>query len=165
MRFFLFAASVLAGDAFQLNALFSDNMVLQSGDERAAVYGTGAPHENVTIARSFPSGTSDRFSVSVGSDASFYTALPMPAPGESLTSITLRVSNTTHAVTISNVTYGEVILCSGQSNMFLSVSATFDANTTMAGSYPNIRLFAVTTANASTPQSDFVPNPTHNVDV
>ena len=41
--------------------------------------------------------------------------------------------------------------------MFISVSMTFDANQTMAGVWPNLRLFAVTTGWAADEQADFPP--------
>eukprot|EP00040_Diaphanoeca_grandis_P016766 m.86911 g.86911 ORF g.86911 m.86911 type:complete len:600 (-) comp26016_c0_seq2:35-1834(-) len=57
-----------------------------------------------------------------------------------------------------NATLGEVFLCSGQSNMVLSVGgASSGRNASQMlqnNTYPNIRLFSIITQNASTPQRD-----------
>ena len=141
--------------SFKLNALFSDGMILQTGS--AAVYGTGAPGEAVTVARAFPSGTSDRFSGAADATGLFLVRLPDPAAGEATNNITLTVTSAATTVRIEDVAYGDVLVCSGQSNMFLPVSGTFAANETMASSWPNIRLFAVTTGWAAEEQADFPP--------
>ncbi len=44
-----------------------------------------------------------------------------------------------------------------------NVAATFDANATMAGSYPKLRLFAMAEAGAATPQRDIPPAAHPNV--
>lgn len=151
----LLLLSVSPSLSFKLNALFSDNMVLQSG--RATIYGTGVPSEAISVLRTLASGASDHFPGVVDGTGFFLIALPDPKNGESLTGLTLAISNTTTTYTISNVSIGIAILCSGQSNMFLPVISTFDGNATMAGSWPNIRLFAVTTGWASSEQDDFPP--------
>jgi len=122
--------SVLGARAFKLNALFTDGVILQVG--RATVYGSGSPGEAIKILRSYPSGASDRFSGTADAAGFFF-------------------------VRVADVAYGDVFLCSGQSNMFLPVAATFAANETMAGAWPNIRLFAVTTGWAFSEQADFPP--------
>jgi hypothetical protein len=63
---------------------------------------------------------------------------------------------------IRNAAYGDVFLCSGQSNMCESVAAVFEANETMAGSWPFIRLFSVVEAGATSPQRDLAPFVSHS---
>lgn len=63
---------------------------------------------------------------------------------------------------IYNASFGEVILCNGQSNMVLDVAgattpwgrAAPPSPVLQNSTWPSIRLFSVITANASTPQRD-----------
>jgi sialate O-acetylesterase len=53
--------------------------------------------------------------------------------------------NATQVVRLVNLTFGDVYVCSGQSNMQLMMDYTFERNTSVAkirnGQYQNIRLF------------------------
>ncbi|UJR06673.1 hypothetical protein I4U23_010959 [Adineta vaga] len=61
------------------------------------------------------------------------------------------INGTLVTITIRDVLFGDVWLCSGQSNMQMTVREIFNATTEMAnaGKYPKIRLFT----NARTPSS------------
>jgi sialate O-acetylesterase len=58
-------------------------------------------------------------------------------------------------IKIKNIMVGEVWVCSGQSNMQMSVQGSANAKEEIsAANYPNIRLFSVTRKVATEPQSD-----------
>ena len=60
-------------------------------------------------------------------------------------STTVVVTDGATIVTLSNVAFGDVYLCSGQSNMVLTLNYTFDgpAKVSQWASYPYIRLYNV----------------------
>eukprot|EP01052_Picozoa_sp_SAG31_P042490 SAG31_NODE_6761_length_1895_cov_1.702116_3_plen_88_part_00 len=59
-------------------------------------------------------------------------------------------------VTLSDVAFGDVYLCTGQSNMEFSVNAAANASAEIADSvnYPQLRLATVLNRPAATPQSN-----------
>jgi sialate O-acetylesterase len=62
-----------------------------------------------------------------------------------------------NTITIKNIMVGEVWVCSGQSNMQMSVKSSANAEQEIsAANYPDIRLFTVTRKVAAEPQSDCV---------
>ena len=143
-----------------LDSLFSDDGILQR-DRVIPIWGKAAPGETVTVkldnqtltARAAASG---EWMVRVG---------PLKASTESHT---LMVSTPTQTVTRRNIVYGDVWICSGQSNMEWGVGNLPNAKAEIAAAnYPNIRLFTVAHKVAFTPQTDLgnsrwlVCNPTN----
>ena len=129
----------------RLPAVFSDNLVLQQ-EMPVPVWGWADPGEQVTV-------TCQKSSAVTVADADgcWRVSLPALRPGP-VTTLTVRGSNT---LTIANVLVGEVWLCSGQSNMAMSVSRS--ANPKEAeeqATHPEIRFFQTTSMHAATPQDD-----------
>jgi len=143
-----------------LPAIFSDFMVLQghaSYDQRPFIYGDALPGDVVTIERKQPAGHVDTYYATADESGAWISQLDPDYFAASQNDLTITVvsSSDTHDVRVfQHVAYGDVFLCSGQSNMNENVYASFDANETMAGSYPNLRLFAVAEGGAETPQRD-----------
>ena len=119
-------------------AVFDDNMVLQRG-MKVPVWGTAEPDKIVTVsiagkkegAKVLPDGT---WKVEIG---------PFEAGGPYV--MTIRGKNT---VTINNVMIGEVWLCSGQSNMAMTVDTIWGRaldheKEVREANYPQIRFFNV----------------------
>jgi sialate O-acetylesterase len=64
-----------------------------------------------------------------------------------------------NTITLKNIMVGEVWVCSGQSNMQMSVKSSVNAEQEIAAAdYPDIRLFTVERKVAEQPQSDCVGN-------
>ena len=129
-----------------LDSLFSDDGILQR-DRVIPIWGQAAPGETVAVklddqtltARPDASG---QWMVRVG---------PLPA---SATPHTLAVSTPTQTVTRHNIVYGDVWICSGQSNMEWGIGNLPNAKDEIRGAnYPNIRLFTVAHKVAFTPQT------------
>lgn len=109
------------------SAAFSDQMVLQRAPQAAAVFGTATPGASVIVTVGGPDGysfTSAPAPVAISSDPSIHgswkTVLPpLPAGwGYNLTAACTGCTNATAApATLSEVGFGDVFLCSGQSNM------------------------------------------------
>lgn len=154
MRFLAALAALLAATpaigAPQLAAGYGDHMVLQRGAP-IVIAGNAAPGSEV-------SGTLDGGSPSVRTKADaegrFNLIFPSRAPTE--TGATLTVTDPTGSTTWRNILIGDVWLCSGQSNMELSVGRALNAWNELRLSYDDgIRLAMVEKTTAAVPQARF----------
>ena len=123
---------------FRPNNYFSNNMVLQRAPQQAVMWGYGEPGSTVTV-------TLDSNNVASGTVADVGTwSVRLPATEKSLNH-SITVSDGTTSRTMTNVAFGDVFLCSGQSNMQVTLNYSFGAAEALAAAprYPNIRLFNV----------------------
>jgi len=136
-------------DAFKLPNAISSNMVLQREPLAARLWGFGDLSEMITV-------TLDGVSQSthVDSKGNWLVELDKQAASVGRT-IDIR-SSSGENVTLSNIAFGDVFLCSGQSNMEFSVNDAFDAELEIADSvnYPNLRLYTEQKTAANVPQLD-----------
>ncbi|MDE0554161.1 MAG: 9-O-acetylesterase, partial [Candidatus Poribacteria bacterium] len=125
-----------------LPRVIGSNMVLQR-DMEVPIWGWASASEEVTINLSpEDEGVESVFSTTVIADAEGNWQVKLPAR-QAGGPYTLRVigSNT---LKLTNILFGEVWVCSGQSNMQWAVSASKDSEAEIAAAnYPNIRLFYV----------------------
>jgi len=126
----------------------STGAVLQRGGtsgQRAALYGSVGAGEsgNVSLVlTSVGGGYSKTFPCDLRGDRTWRLLLdPMPTGGN----FSATVAQGTRAVTISDLTFGDVYYVSGQSNAWLPLWFTFERNSSTervaAGQYSNIRLW------------------------
>ncbi len=131
-----------------LHALFSDNAVLQR-DRKIPVWGWTGPGQKVsvklddktTMARADASG---RWMAHIG---------PYAAGGPH----TLNVvgATPTENITRTNILFGDVWLCSGQSNMEMGIRGSNNGAQEIANAdHPQIRLFTVPQLTSLTPQTE-----------
>ena len=131
----------------KLPAVISDNMVLQR-DKKVSIWGWAKPGEEVMAGVSWHS---MKWAVTAGEDGKWEFAMNSPKVGGPY-EMTITGKN---VITIKNIMVGEVWVCSGQSNMEMSVRSSANAEQEIAAAnYPNIRLFTVTRKVATEPQSD-----------
>ena len=110
------------------SAAFTDAMVLQREPQRAAVFGSATPGATITVALSGPAGyaftsppTTVTSSADDALDATWKVLLP-PRPAGfnyTVTATCTGCSNSTPAV-LEGVGFGDVYICSGQSNVSLA---------------------------------------------
>ena len=150
----------LGGPALAFAGVFGDNAVLQRGPSRAALYGSvppGAFPPGATVGVSLQSAAGGTPVTSVGviaPDGSWKTVLSQGL--ESAGGGNYSVTATCHGcvdlpfmrpVQIVNVTFGDLWMCSGQSNVQLSMSFTFALNASVAaikaGNYSNLRYYQI----------------------
>ena len=131
------AASTTAATTLRLNNFFSSNMVLQR-TQQAVMWGYGVPGTTVTVrldgnsvATAIVNGDSDWKVTLPATDASFNR--------------NISASDGTTTVNLTNVAFGDVYLCSGQSNMQIALNYSFHGPEAMAraAQYSNIRLFSM----------------------
>ena len=126
-----------------LPRVIGSNMVLQR-DMQVPIWGWASAGEEITITLSAEDEGAERlFSTIVTADAAgnWRTKLPaMEAGGP----YALKISSRRNVLEFTNILFGEVWVCSGQSNMQWSVSASKDSEAEIAAAnYPSIRLFDV----------------------
>jgi sialate O-acetylesterase len=137
-------------------------MVLQRAPQRAIVWGFGDPSTLTTLRM----------------DDKIYTTMshsePANAQNESIWSVTLDpvsdegpfdihvsqplANGTLVTITLHDVLFGDVWICSGQSNMQLTVSLIYNATEEIAnaGNFPKIRLFTAALVPSETPLEELV---------
>jgi sialate O-acetylesterase len=149
----LIAILFSANAEIKLPAIFGDNMVLQQQTD-AALWGTAKPKTSVKITTSWNKKT---YSVVSGSDGKWKIKVATPVAGGPFV---IGISDGKQ-LTLNNVLIGEVWVCSGQSNMQMTmkgymnqpVSGSNEAIATSANS--DIRLFTVERVKSLNPNDDF----------
>jgi len=112
----LLVTTLLASTVFsdvKLAAIFCDHMVLQQ-NSNAPIWGWAAPQEKITIQPSWPQ---ESISVTADSQGNWKTELKTPTAGGPYT---IKI-NGQNEIVLADVLIGEVWLCSGQSNMEVSI--------------------------------------------
>ena len=129
-----------ASAALTLPNLFSSDMVLQRSPLQASLWGTADPHALITV--TVRSNTTS--SASVTADGSGHWRLLLPAQPTSADS-EVTVSDGASSVVLSRVAWGDVFLCSGQSNMQANLDFSFDGAAAVGNAtrHANIRLFNI----------------------
>jgi sialate O-acetylesterase len=130
-----------------LHPLFSDNAVLQR-DRAIPVWGWATPGSTISVG---VDGTRS-FKTRVAADGRWMVRIgPYKAGGPH--TLTVDGSTPGEMATRTNILFGDVWLCSGQSNMEMGVTQVKDAEKEVAeASYPDIRLYAVPKQVAVSPQ-------------
>jgi len=140
----LLAAMPVAADV-RLPAIIGSNMVLQQ-DMKDAIWGWAAPGEEVTVTLG-----SQKATAKADKDGRWQVRLePLKAGGPM--EMTVAGQN---MIKVANILVGEVWICSGQSNMAMSVKSSKDSDKEIAeAKYPKIRLFKVANAAVAEPAQD-----------
>ncbi len=129
--------------------LFTDHMVLQAGRE-CPVWGLAAPDEKVSVS---VTGSKEVIGGTATADkeGKWSVKLPKQAAGVGYTLI-IEGKN---KIELKNVAYGEVWICSGQSNMEWKVDQAYDVEKAKtAAKNPMIRLMTVAKRTSTKPLND-----------
>jgi sialate O-acetylesterase len=132
-------------------------MVLQRAPQRAIVWGFGDPSKLTiltmndkiykTISRAEPANAQNESIWSVTLD-------PVSEEGPFDIHVSQSLANgTLVTITLHDVLFGDVWICSGQSNMHMTVSMIFNATEEIAnaGNYPKIRVFSAALISSPSP--------------
>jgi len=132
----------------RLPKLISDNIILQR-DQAIKIWGWASPNEKISVLFNKKS-----FKTITSNDGKWELLLPAQSAGTGYRMI-LKGKN---EISIKNIAFGDVWLCSGQSNMTVTmerVKERFPEDIASAN-YPDIRYFFVQTlTNLNTPKDDF----------
>ena len=132
-----------------LPAVFSDHMVLQR-DRPVPVWGWANPDEDVSVEFA-----GQKKTAKADANGKWMVRLdPLPASAEPR-DLVVECAARQLKTKVADVLVGDVWLCSGQSNMGMSVSESADAAREIAAAtFPSIRLFAVGSHPTLTPAAD-----------
>lgn len=125
---------------------FSDNMVLQR-NSTVKFWGWANPNEEIKIK---PSWNNEAYTTKATNQATWSINIPTPKEGGPY-AVSIKGYN---EITLKNILIGEVWLCSGQSNMEMSVAWGIKNGEEEAqkANHPTIRFFTVPKLTASSPQ-------------
>jgi len=139
--------------ALRLPSFLADNMVLQRGN--ATLWGWDAPGNTVSIRAVDVEGDVEIFSGSAmagADDGAWRVSVPVAEPHGN---VTVTVTSGDEIAALRNVAFGDVYLCSGQSNMVYPVADAENGEAERANSsYPLVRLLTLQKVQASTPATD-----------
>ncbi len=152
---FLFFCTASTFAQVKLPAVFSDNMILQSG-KPVTIWGNAGAGEQVTV-----SFAKQKNQTRTNDSGNWQVVLNSLQPSSVPTDLIITASNT---ITLKNVLVGEVWICSGQSNMDMTVAkedrywcGVFNEEKEVAAAnYPLIRVFDADFTPSATPQNDVV---------
>ncbi|RUS78410.1 hypothetical protein EGW08_013824 [Elysia chlorotica] len=144
--------------AFAFAKHFQDEMVLQRAPQSANIYGFSPSIGEKLVMMVSHSMKNDRYETTVeqgpnpGVGVWLFTLDPMQAA----TVVSVRVEGENGVLTLSDVIFGDVWVCSGQSNMAFTVNMMLRAEEELADAhnYPNIRIFAAALETSDTPLDD-----------
>lgn len=137
-----------AAAAPALGPAYGDDMVIQRGQD-VPLAGSAAPGSRVTA-------TLGSRSARTTADSEGRFALTLRAPTDSDAPLTLTLTDSAGTASLTNILLGDLFLCSGQSNMELSVMRALDSeNQVRSAADDGIRLLMVPKTTAAQPQAAF----------
>ena len=135
-----------------------NNMVLQREPNRAQVYGLSPNVNEMVKITLYDSKNNQIESVTAKVDANYTwrAQLPPQPPsinGEEYKIVAQSTANTSAKAELTNILFGDVYICSGQSNMQFTVDQAFNVTQSLeeANNYPLIRLLSVSQTSSSKP--------------
>jgi len=137
-----------------------DAFVLQREPYQARIWGFGAAlGSQVTVRRKKKDGKKEILAYTIVNSTNrsgFWSVDLPPQPAEAGHTLYIRDRSSNTTLRIDDVAFGDVFLCSGQSNMEFRIESNFDGEEAIADSinYPNLRVASINTTLASTPQRD-----------
>ena len=139
---------------FNFSEAFSDHVVLQQGPGAASVFGnTGALDDAASVLVTVTPSSGAPYSVPAAVQGGRWRAILKPAASFDQTGVTYTITAACSAgcgggapVSLTDVVYGDVFFCGGQSNMWLQLRFTYAHNSSraavLAGTYGNVRLMS-----------------------
>lgn len=130
----------------QLPCLFSNSMVLQR-DQPVRIWGKASPGSQITVSL-----LKQQQTATAADNGRWEVRLqPLPAGGP----YQLKIAGDGSQIQLEDVLIGEVWLCSGQSNMAMTVNGVQNAEKEVShAQHPKIRMFTVRSGHATTPQDN-----------
>lgn len=152
MSLLLFTLSVNTFGKIILPSIFANNMVLQQNSE-VTIWGWSNPSETFRIVTSWNS--TDTIIVKADNYSYWQTKIKTNSAGGPYS---IEIIGSSHT-TLNNVMFGEVWLCSGQSNMgYIANQGLKHEEEIAKANYANIRIFNVQRIGAEYPQQNCVGN-------
>ncbi len=152
----LCAIHIGAQAEIRLPRLVDNGMVLQRNSE-VNIWGWATPESKITISTSWDKA---KYSTTTDGEGAWRATI---ATSDAARDQSINLSGDGSKITLADISLGEVWVCSGQSNMEMSVAGfsnqpVFDATDLLltANKYPDVRLFLIPRATAAQPLDDCV---------
>nr|XP_054748455.1 sialate O-acetylesterase-like [Lytechinus pictus] len=157
-------------DSFRLAAYYSDHMVLQRGPDHAVIWGYAVKGAQITLLFKGVKYTTTATTGSFTSEGVWKVTLdPQPPSGPFTIQITSNNQGVQEVIALEDVLFGDVWVCSGQSNMAFDVKSAFNGTEALIESYQYslIRVLSVFEVESTVPLYDLqsvykpwsLPNP------
>ncbi|XP_037697773.1 sialate O-acetylesterase isoform X2 [Choloepus didactylus] len=140
-----------AGVGFRFASYIDNYMVLQKEPAGAVIWGYGIPGATVTVILCQEEETIMKKSTSVKDSDIWMVVLDPMKPGGPFEVVAEQtIGRIKHTLSVQNVLFGDVWLCSGQSNMQMTVSQIFNATSEMSktAAYQSVRILSVSLVQA-----------------
>ena len=140
-------------EAFRFGNTQNDYMVLQQKPYRAQIWGfTSSTTDIITVSLSYQSnsGLIETSAATVSSSLNnsiiwkaYFSPRAAANDVEYIVTANSKISNLN--ISLSHILFGDVFICSGQSNMVFTVDSAFNSSQSLqqANNYPNIRLYTI----------------------
>jgi sialate O-acetylesterase len=150
-RILLIHNTLLLGSNIVFCCLFTDHMVLQAAPQRSTLWGYADPGSKIVVTFA-----GQNYIASMSADT-WSIILPSTPASHSPYVITIADIMRYESITVQDVLFGDVFICSGQSNMAFLVDNSFNGSQAVqdANNYPNIRLFTASKITSDSPLSDY----------
>nr|AAH49448.1 Zgc:56454 [Danio rerio] len=136
-----FATVLSAGEVFRFSSYYGSYMILQKAPAKSVVWGFGQTGAKVVVSLSGSHLLEQTYIAPVINGIWRTTLKPMEAGGPY--TLTAYHSTTNSSIVLKDVLFGDIWLCSGQSNMAFTVGQVINATEelTMASKFPDVRIF------------------------
>eukprot|EP01084_Bolivina_argentea_P188213 324055_1 len=135
------------------------NMVLQQAPNMAKIWGNSTVGSTVTVELIMESNgqSVDKVTVTTGSNG-LWSIYFKPIKASNTAYNITATSGTQSSISMTNILFGDVFVCSGQSNMQFTVDQAFNATAEVqaANNYPMIRVMTAALTGATVPQLEVV---------
>jgi len=140
---------------FVSNTLGS-HMVLQREPQRARIWGWANAGQEIAL-RLSSNVTNFQTKTQASADGAWEVLLPATPAGGPY-NIVVKAANPALSAELEDILFGDVYICSGQSNMQMAVHAAFNSTEEIqkANDYPNIRVFTAALRIATTEQEELL---------
>ncbi|XP_050394697.1 sialate O-acetylesterase isoform X1 [Patella vulgata] len=157
-----FSGTRKSNGTLSLPSYFDDHMVLQKAPAYASIWGYSTIGDDVIVVSLLDTGARVvQFSATVvyigPENKAVWKVFLEPVKAGGPYSVVVE-SDHGSALTINDVLFGDVWVCSGQSNMQFTLPMAYNGSKEVAeaAAYPDIRLFTASLKTADTPQYDFI---------
>lgn len=152
---------VLANGAIRFANYYQDHMVLQRAPQRAIVWGY-VDTFNTFVTLTMNNKIYRTISFSSSNDATNLSVWSMTLDAQTeegpfqFNASHILANGSVETIALNDVLFGDVWICSGQSNMRVPLVGMFNSSTEIenAGKYPKIRLLNIQSKKADTPQEE-----------
>ncbi|KAI4892158.1 hypothetical protein NFI96_026126, partial [Prochilodus magdalenae] len=137
---FAFTAG-LSGDKFRFASYYGNHMVLQRDPERAVVWGYATDGAEVEISLSGPQSNQVKSTPVV--NGIWKMTLDAVKPGGPYNLTAVQKGPATAKIVLTDILFGDVWLCGGQSNMAFTLTQVYNASEelALASKFPDVRVF------------------------